>query len=153
MPRTATAAGRRRVEHGVEERGVRGGRLVLASAKARTGSVSAEEHREHVARLLTAGTAPRRGQRRRTPAWRQPRRASTRAYTSGVHGAQRGQPGRHRQRVTRQRAGLVDRPGRRQPLHDLGPPAERRAGQPAAHHLAEREQVGGHPSIPYQPTR
>ena len=57
-------------------------------------------------------------------------------------GPQRGQPGGHRDRVPGQRAGLVDRPGRGQPGHDLGPAAERRGRQAAAHHLAEGEQVG-----------
>ncbi|COV76959.1 Uncharacterised protein [Mycobacterium tuberculosis] len=61
-----------------------------------------------------------------------------------VGGPQRCQPGGNRHRVTRQRAGLIHRPQRRQPLHHLGAPAERGGGHPAAHHLAEGEQVSGH---------
>ena len=60
-----------------------------------------------------------------------------------VGGPQRCQPGGHRHRVTRQSAGLIHRPQRRQPLHHLGSPAERGGRQSAAHHLAEGEQVSG----------
>ena len=59
---------------------------------------------------------------------------------------QRGQPGGGGDRVPRQRAGLVDRPLRRQPRHHVGAAAERRGGEAAAHHLAERDQVG-HPAL------
>ena len=66
----------------------------------------------------------------------------------GVHrvvgGPQRGQAGGDGHRVTGQRAGLVHRPEWGEPLHYLGTPTERSGGQAAAHHLAEREQVGGH---------
>jgi len=52
-------------------------------------------------------------------------------------------PAAHRHRITGQRAGLVHRPQRCQALHHLGPAAERGGRQTTAHHLAEREQIGG----------
>ena len=61
-----------------------------------------------------------------------------------VGGLQGGQPGGHRHRVPGQGAGLVHRPQRGQPFHHLGAAAERRGGQPTAHHLAEGEQVRVH---------
>ena len=58
--------------------------------------------------------------------------------------AQRRQPRGHGDRVPRQRPGLVHRPGRGERRHHLGPAAERRRRQPAAHDLAECEQVRVH---------
>ena len=55
---------------------------------------------------------------------------------------QRGQAGGDGDRVPGQRAGLVDRPDRRELGHHVGPAAERRRREAAAHHLAEGEQVG-----------
>ena len=51
-------------------------------------------------------------------------------------------PGGHRQRVARQRARLVDRPGRRDLLHQVAPAAVGADRQAAADDLAERRQVG-----------
>ena len=61
----------------------------------------------------------------------------------GVGRAQRRQARRHGHRVTRQGPGLIHRAQRRQPLHHLGPTAESRRRQSAAHHFSEGEQVGG----------
>ena len=44
--------------------------------------------------------------------------------------------------VPAQGPGLVDGPDRRELLHQVAPAAERGAGEAAAHHLAERRQVG-----------
>ena len=62
---------------------------------------------------------------------------ASRSRRHGVGQPQRGEPGGDRQRVARQRARLVHGPGRGQLLHHLGPAAEGRRRQPAAHHLAE----------------
>ena len=58
--------------------------------------------------------------------------------------AQRREPGRGGERVPRQRAGLVDGTDGCQPGHHVGAAAERRGREAAAHHLAERHQVGAH---------
>ena len=55
---------------------------------------------------------------------------------------ERGQAGGHRQRVARERAGLVDRPGRRDVVHDRGRGPVGRRRQAAADDLAQRRQVG-----------
>ena len=55
---------------------------------------------------------------------------------------ERGDPGGDRDRVPAQRAGLIDRADRRELLHQVAPSAERRAREPAAHHLAEHGEVG-----------
>ena len=54
---------------------------------------------------------------------------------------ERGDAGGHRERVAGQRAGLVRRAERRQQLHQRPPAAEGRRGQPAAHDLAEGDEV------------
>ena len=51
-------------------------------------------------------------------------------------------PGRHRQRMARQRARLVDRTRRRDEVHQVGPAAVCTDRHPAADDLAERRQVG-----------
>ena len=58
--------------------------------------------------------------------------------------AQHGEPGRGRERVPGERAGLVDVADRREPLHQLGATAERREREAAADDLAEDRQVGPH---------
>ena len=57
---------------------------------------------------------------------------------------QRGEPGRHGQRVTRQRARLVHRTGRCHTLHQVSPAAVCRGRQTAADHLAEAGEIGLH---------
>ena len=52
---------------------------------------------------------------------------------------------RGRERVSRERAGLVHRPERCQLVHHVGAPAERGERQSAADHLAEHGEVGGDP--------
>ena len=54
---------------------------------------------------------------------------------------QRRQARRHRERVSRQRAGLIHRPQGCELFHDLASAAERAERQAAADHLAERRQV------------
>ena len=54
---------------------------------------------------------------------------------------QRRQTGGHRQRIARQRAGLIDRAERRDLFHDLAPAAEGAERHAAADHLAEGGQV------------
>ena len=48
---------------------------------------------------------------------------------------------RHRQRIARQRPRLINRPTRRQQLHDIRATAKCADRQPAADNLAERRQV------------
>ena len=54
----------------------------------------------------------------------------------------RREAGRHRERIARERAGLIDRPVGRELRHDVGAAAERADRQPAADDLAERREVG-----------
>ena len=58
---------------------------------------------------------------------------------------ERGDSGGHRDRVTRERAGLVCIPVRREPGHDLARAAESADGHAAADDLAEGRQVGAIP--------
>ena len=53
-----------------------------------------------------------------------------------------GQSRGHGQRIAAQRSGLIDRPQRRQKIHELALAAEDADGQAAAHNLAQRDQVG-----------
>jgi tetratricopeptide (TPR) repeat protein len=142
--------GRRRqvhpaVEHRVKERGVRGRGLVLGRREVTDRARAAEEEGEQAARggqvVRDAGLV----QGRRHELGQRPReRVHRRVHVRGAR-LERGQPGRRRQRVAGQRARLVNRPGRSKAAHDVRPPAERGARQPAAHHLAERHQVAANP--------
>ena len=68
---------------------------------------------------------------------------SSSSYVSGPgEPRQRREPGGHRERVARERAGLVDGAERREPLHQVAAAAERRRGHAAADDLAEHGQVG-----------
>ena len=53
-----------------------------------------------------------------------------------------GDPGGHRQRIPRQRPGLIDRSFRRDLFHDIAAAAVSAYGQPAADDLPERGQIG-----------
>ena len=77
----------------------------------------------------------------RPPAARRGVRASRRSRRCASIWPQRGQAGRHRQRVARERAGLVHRPVGRDVRHQVGAAAVRADRQPAADDLAERRQV------------
>ncbi len=129
------------VQHRVEERRV-APRLLPPGAVVVAHLVLGEEDREQAAGGLHPVRHALLGQRLRDqPGDRRRRGVDAQVDLVGA-GPERGQPGRHRDRVPGQRAGLVDGAGRGQPGHHLGPAAERRGRQPAAHHLAEREQVG-----------
>ena len=131
------------VEHRVEER------LEHLGVLARRGGVVAhrlpvggEEDAEHVAaRLHDVGYAgPGQLLADRT---RERRRGRVDVGVDLVgRQPQRGQPGGGRDRVTGEGARLVDRPVRREHRHHVGPAAERRGREAAAHHLAEGDQVG-----------
>ena len=116
----------------------------LAAGEVPDRAGDAEEHREQAARLLQPERHRRGGQRVRGQLGHGRGGLVHPCVHLGRAGAERGQPGRGGQRVAGQRAGLVHRPGRGQPVHDLRAAAERGRGQPAAHHLAERHQVAGH---------
>src|SRR5918997_5302948 len=62
-----------------------------------------------------------------------------------ARGSQGSQARRHRQRVAREGAGLVDGTGGGDLLHDLSPPAERPDRQPAPYDLAETRHVRDNP--------
>ena len=62
-------------------------------------------------------------------------------YSFGDSSLERPQPGRHRQRIARQRACLIDRSRRRDQLHQIGAAAVGADRQPAADDLAEARQV------------
>ena len=61
-----------------------------------------------------------------------------------LHGRQRGQTRRRRQRIAGQRSGLIDRTGGRHLRHQIRPAAVGADRQPATDHLAQRDQVGSH---------
>src|SRR5205823_13476187 len=102
-----------------------------------------EEHREHVAGGGQPVRYPGGGQR--------PGGQLADGGGGGVQrrvGVRRGQAqaGQARgagQRVAGEGTGLVDRPGRGEPLHDVVAAAARRGRQPPAQHLAGRPPVGG----------
>ena len=56
--------------------------------------------------------------------------------------AERGEPGRGRERVPRERAGLVHGAERRELVHHVGAAADRGEREPAADDLAEDREVG-----------
>ncbi len=68
-----------------------------------------------------------------------------------AQGQQSGQARRHRHRMPGQGAGLVDRPKRRDPLHQLAPAAVRPHREPAADHLSQHGQVRLNPVSPLCP--
>jgi tetratricopeptide (TPR) repeat protein len=132
------------IQHRVEEGRVGGRRLVLGLGEAGHWRGAPDEEGEQVPGdrqvVRDAGLRQRRGhQLGQLARERVHRRVHLRRA-----GAQRGQPGGGGQRIARQRARLVDRASRGKPLHDLGPPAEGGAWQPAPHHLAERHEVPAH---------
>ena len=90
---------------------------------------------------MTCGTPAAPSARARPRLQRRPRPVDVGVDLRGGQ-PQGGQPGRGRDRVARQRAGLVDPADRGEVLHQLGPAAERRRREAAAHHLAEGHQVG-----------
>ena len=61
--------------------------------------------------------------------------------TFSLNQLERGQPGSHRHRVARQRAGLIHRAQRSDAGHDVGTTTKRANRHAAAHHLAQRGQV------------
>ena len=71
----------------------------------------------------------------------------------GCRQPQGGQAGRGRDRIPRQRAGLIDRTDRGEVLHQLGPAAERRRREAPTHHFAEGHQIGHHPVQAVLPAR
>jgi hypothetical protein len=118
------------VEHGVEE-AVEG---VLVAGDHRVvgaGHCSAEVETEHAAdvlrgegdAMLRAATAPDR----RTAPWSLRQRLVEALFLNQL---QRRQAGRHRHRIAGQRAGLVDRPERGDPFHDLALPPKAPSGMP-----------------------
>ena len=134
-----------RVEHGVEEGGVRRGVGARGAVEVADGAVG-EEDREHrpgaLHDVLDAGHRERVG-----------RRGLDRVADPGevrvdvVGGVpQGGEAGGRRDRVPGQRARLVDGALGRQPRHHVRPPAERRRREAAAHDLAEGHQVR-HPAL------
>ena len=128
------------VEHGMEERGVR--REVLAAGAGEVGDRGVgEEHREHrPGRLDDVGDAG--GGERVGDAGLDRVTGAVQVGVDLVGGQpQRGQPGGGRDRVPRQGARLVDGTQRRQVRHHVGPAAEGRGREAAAHHLAEGHQV------------
>ena len=129
------------VQQRVEERRVRGHALPARGVVVAY-LVRAEEHREQVAGALHPVRHAGIGQRGATNACTAAAVSVQVRVQRRVASGQRGQPGGHRHRVPRQRAGLVHRALRRQQGHHVGPAAERADRQPAADHLAEGEQVG-----------
>ncbi len=123
-------------------------RVEVARRRARRSRAPGARRRTTVSRpgtlwTLTGQPAPAAASRRpsascsvgRLPAARRPRSSSCASVASA---------GGDRERVARQRPGLVDVARGRDPLHQLAPAAVRRRGQPAADDLAEDRQVGEH---------
>src|SRR5689334_3575419 len=104
-------------------------RLTKVQAEHAAERLRAERH----SRLARFGAqSVRKGGARRGDSLQQPRLH---------HELQRGETRRNGERIARERAGLVDRPERRELLHDVATAAERAERQAAADHLAERRQV------------
>ena len=136
-PRTTTAADRRRGAACAWKKARSGPRPGVGARRSRRPSCLGEEDREHVAGGLQPVRHTLLGQRlARSAADRRGRGRRAAAYSSSVQPAQRGQAGGAGERVPGQRAGLVDRSGRRELRHDVGPAAERGRRQPTAHDLA-----------------
>ena len=76
------------------------------------------------------------------PAARRSVSSARRVVGGVVQLAQGREAGGDRERVARERPGLVDVAGRGDPLHQLARPGEGGGGQAAADHLAEDGQVG-----------
>src|SRR5690606_5938103 len=128
-------------EGGVEERGERGGVLGARAVVVAHVDVGEEDGEQGARRGHPVGDAGS-GQRAGGELLDR-RRGGLQPPVGGLVGQpQRGQAGRARQRVTRQGAGLVDRPVRGELVHEVGPAAERGGGRATAHHLAEGPQVG-----------
>ncbi len=111
-----------------------------------------EEHREQVPTALDAVGDPGRGQRLGDLALDLGGDPVDVLVDLGGGAAQRGQTRGRGQRVTGQRARLVDRAVRGQTVHDVGPTAEGRGRQATAHDLAEGHQVGRH-ALQTEPAR
>ena len=130
------------IEHRVEERGVRG--AVAAAWRRRSREpATGEERREHrpdpLHRHRDAGRARPRHDRvggRGGPPLR------LLPDTGTAEHIERREAGGHRERIARERARLVDRPRRRDLLHEAPPAAVRRRRESAADHLAEDGDVG-----------
>ena len=114
----------------------------FASSKFRTGPSEKNTLRSDPARLIVA-SIPFASKACARPAWRSSAVASSAGVRIlAVDQVERGQAGRHRDRVPAERPGLVDGPDRRELLHQVAPAAERGAREAAAHHLAEDGEVG-----------
>src|SRR5690606_39018984 len=128
-------------QHGVEECRVRGGVLGLGGGVVpHVGG--GEEDREQVAGGGDPVRYPGGRERVRGEPAHGGRQLVQPAVRRGVGEPQGGQAGGAGQRVTGERARLVDRSLGGQLRHDLGAATERRGGQAAPHHLAEGPQVG-----------
>ena len=86
----------------------------------------------------TPASRGRVGEAARPAACRAPPGAGTGAASRLLEAPE---PGRHRERIAGQRAGLIDGPVRRDQVHQIRPPAVRAHRQPAADDLAEARQV------------
>jgi hypothetical protein len=103
----------------------------------------AEEQPEHAANVIGRRTARRPRARSVRPSIRRVVFCSE-AWCGSLrtHARERRFAGRHRQRITRQRAGLIHRAERRDALHDFATAAECADWHAAADDLAERSEIG-----------
>ena len=60
------------------------------------------------------------------------------------HLLERRETGAHANRIRAERAGLIDRSGRRDKVHEVGAAAVGRHRKPAADHLAVADEIGNH---------
>ena len=163
-PRRARATGTTpqlrggRVDAAREQLAAPGG-VSVAVAVGRVGvvlhAVAAEEDGQQPRHAHDVGTAEpaARADRVAQPVGKQLGRSRQARVGALVEQAQRREAGGDGERVPRQRAGLVDVAGGRDPLHQLAPPAVGRRGQPAADHLAHDRQVRDHAAALLRPAR
>lgn len=134
---------RRPIEHAVEEfveaGDVRRGDFGEALRHAR-----AEVQAEHAAHAVARERHADRLRRVDEPI-HQPRRARGQVFVEarGLDQPERGESGRHGQRVARERACLIDAAQRREVRHDVASSAEGRRRHAAADDLAQAGEVGG----------
>ena len=139
------------MEEGPESPAFLGARLVVVAHPAR-GGIGTEHDREQRTRALHPVRHPF-GVQRRTHNLPDLPGAPRDSRVDGVIGqGERRDSRRSRQRIAGERARLVDGPQRGEQVHDVGPAPEGRQRHPAAHHLAEGQQVRN-PGGPLAPVR
>ena len=141
-PRTARAARRTPASSIAPKKRPYAARSASKASSALVGAPSRKKTvRSEPTRVIPTAT-PAVAAASRSPTSRRAPVASRASYRSGAEQPEGGDAGGHRQRVPRERAGLVDGPDGRDEVHEVGPAAVGADRHPAADDLAEDRQVG-----------